>query len=188
MFPAAPCAAVPHRRVGSGTHSARCALRPGDGHWNCPGPPIQSRNASVEDGTATRTPADMRVGLDLQGCLQYSTEGLFCAQGIRIGWLQPWSARCYSCRCTAVCVQGVRGSAPSARSGMPSGHAVSLSDSQEECVTRRSVLTATWPLTGIMSFRRSSLFGLIGRSGLLRSLRFPAGPSEAGTCWFPGGM
>jgi hypothetical protein len=102
--------------------------------------------------------ADMRVGLDLQGCLQYSTEGLFCAQGIRIGWLQPWSARCYSCRRTAVCVQGVRGSAPCARSGMPSGHAISLSDSQEECVTRRSGLIATWPLTGIMSFRRGSLF------------------------------
>ena len=41
------------------------------------------------DGTASDN-RPMRVVLDLQGCLQRSTEGLFRAQGIRIGWLQPW--------------------------------------------------------------------------------------------------
>ena len=130
----------------------------------------------------------MRVGLDLQGCLQYSTEGVVLCSGD-----QDWMASTVVGPVLFLPTYrrlraGGRGSAPCAQSGMPSGHAISLSDSQEECVTRRSVLTATWPLTGIMSFRRSSLFGLIGRSGLLRSLRFPAGPSEAGTCWFPGGM
>jgi len=130
----------------------------------------------------------MRVGLDLQGCLQYSTEGVVLCSGD-----QDWMAST---------VVGPVLFLPTYRRLRAGGerigtlrtvgdafrHAISLSDSQEECVTRRSVLTATWPLTGIMSFRRSSLFGLIGRSGLLRSLRFPAGPSEAGTCWFPGGM
>ena len=99
-----------------------------------------------------------------------------------------WPARC-PIRAGVELGGGVQpGRQDTGHRGLQWQHLLSLSDSQEECVTRRSVLTATWPLTGIMSFRRSSLFGLIGRSGLLRSLRFPAGPSEAGTCWFPGGM
>src|SRR6266480_5943213 len=85
--------------------------------------------------------ADMRVGLDVQGCLQYSTEG-----GVLCSGDQDWMASTVvgpgliPAEVPRSAYPGVRGSAPCARSGMPSGHAVSLSDSQEECVTCRSVL------------------------------------------------
>jgi hypothetical protein len=140
----------PHRRWPATHQPPRCQPPPstGAGHdespAGTPGPNSLPAERDRPPNHGRARSAVMRVGLDLQGCLQCSTEGLFCAQGSGLGGLSRGRPGVYSCRRTAVCVQGVRGSAPCARSGMPSGHAVWLGDSQEECVTRRSVLAVPW--------------------------------------------